>query len=172
MISNTERGSAVPYNEPMEDAQRLDQVKELFHTIEELIPLNRYLGLQTESIDHEGAVVHLDMRDELIGNFQDGVLHGGVISATFDVVGGMAAMATAVLREGSIEESLQRLRPTSTIDLRVDYLRPGSGERFTARGSTLRAGSRVAVTRMELRNELDELLAVGTGTYIYNYADQ
>jgi acyl-coenzyme A thioesterase PaaI-like protein len=104
----------------MEDEQRLDQVKELFHSIEELIPFNRYLGLQTESIDHEGAVVHLDMRDELIGNFQDGVLHGGVISATFDVVGGMAAMASAVLREGSLEESLRRLRSTSTIDLRVD----------------------------------------------------
>lgn len=156
----------------MDDEQRLDQVRELFHNIEELIPFNRYLGLQTESIDHEGAVVHLDMRDELIGNFQHGVLHGGVISATFDVVGGMAAMVTAVLREDSIEESLQRLRPTSTIDLRVDYLRPGVGERFTARGFTLRAGSRVAVTRMELHNELDELLAVGTGTYIYNYADQ
>jgi uncharacterized protein (TIGR00369 family) len=156
----------------MEDEQRLDQVKELFHSIEELIPFNRYLGLQTESIDHEGAVVHLDMRDELIGNFQDGVLHGGVISATFDVVGGMAAMASAVLREGSLEESLRRLRSTSTIDLRVDYLRPGSGDRFTAHGFTLRAGARVAVARMELHNERHELLAVGTGTYIYNYADQ
>ena len=156
----------------MSDQQRLDRVEELFQSIEELIPFNRYLGLQTESIDDQGAVVHLDMRDELIGNFRDGVLHGGVISATLDVVGGMAAMATAVLREGSIEESLQRLRPTSTIDLRVDYLRPGAGERFTARGFTLRAGSRVAVTRMELHNERGELLAMGTGTYIYNYADQ
>jgi uncharacterized protein (TIGR00369 family) len=156
----------------MDEQQRFDQVRELFHSIEQLIPFNRYLGLHAESIDNEGAVVHLDMRDELIGNFQDGFLHGGVISATFDVVGGMAAMATAVLREDSLEDTLQRLRPTSTIDLRVDYLRPGAGERFTARGSTLRAGSRVAVTRMELHNEMDELLAVGTGTYIYNYADQ
>ncbi len=105
-----------------------------------------------------------------MGTSQQGVLHGGVISATLDVVGGMAAMMTAVLREDSIEDSMQRLKPTSTIDLRVDYLRPGAGERFTARGFTLRAGSRVAVTRMELHNEKDELLAVGTGTYIYNFA--
>lgn len=155
----------------MSNKELLDQVRDLFHQIEEMIPFNRYLGLQTESIDDEGAVVHLGMRDELIGNFQHGVLHGGVISATLDVVGGMAAMATAVLREGSLEDSIQRLRPTSTIDLRVDYLRPGAGERFTARGFTLRAGSRVAVTRMEFHNDKDELLAVGTGTYIYNYAD-
>ena len=146
----------------------MEQLKELFHNIEDLIPFNRYLGLHAESIDEDGAVVHLDMRDELIGNFEHGILHGGVISATLDVVGGMAAMVTAVLREESMEGSMQRLRPTSTIDLRVDYLRPGAGERFTARGFTLRAGSRVAVTRMELHNEKGELLAVGTGTYIYN----
>ncbi|MCP4309418.1 MAG: thioesterase family protein [bacterium] len=152
----------------MNDTQRMDQLRELFHNIEDLIPFNRYLGLHAESIDEDGAVVHLDMRDELIGNFQHGILHGGVISATLDVVGGMAAMVTAALREDSIEDSMQRLRPTSTIDLRVDYLRPGAGTRFTARGFTLRAGSRVAVTRMELHNEKDELLAVGTGTYIYN----
>ncbi len=155
----------------MNDPQRMEQLKELFHIIEDLIPFNRYLGLHADSIDEDGAVVHLDMRDELIGNFQHGVLHGGVISATLDVVGGMAAMVTAVLREDSIEDSIQRLKPTSTIDMRVDYLRPGAGERFTARGFTLRAGSRVAVTRMELHNEKDELLAVGTGTYIYNFAD-
>ena len=156
----------------MNDEQRLEELRTLFHNVEDLIPFNRHLGLHAESIDADGTVVHLDMRDELIGNFQHGVLHGGVISATLDVVGGMAAMATAVLREHSLEDSLQRLRPTSTIDLRVDYLRPGKGERFTARGFTLRAGSRVAVTRMELHNEKGDLLAVGTGTYIYNYADQ
>jgi uncharacterized protein (TIGR00369 family) len=152
----------------MTSSTRLEQVRDLFHNIEDLIPFNRYLGIHAESIDDKGAVVHLDMRDELIGNFQHGILHGGVISATLDVVGGMAAMATAVLREDSLEGSMLHLRPTSTIDLRVDYLRPGAGRRFTARGYTLRAGSRVAVTRMELRNEADELLAVGTGTYIYN----
>jgi len=154
----------------MNEEQRLEHLHDLFHDIEQMIPFNRYLGLHAESIDEHGAVVHLDMRDELVGNFQHGVLHGGVISATLDVVGGMAAMAAAVLREESMEESIQRLRPASTIDLRVDYLRPGAGKRFTARGYTLRAGSRVAVTRMELLNEQDDLLAVGTGTYIYNYA--
>jgi uncharacterized protein (TIGR00369 family) len=156
----------------MDETQKMEQLRELFHRVEELIPFNRYLGLHADSIDENSAAVHLDMRDELVGNFQQGILHGGVISATFDVVGGMAAMISAVLREESIEDSIQRLRPASTIDLRVDYLRPGSGERFTARGFTLRAGSRVAVTRMELHNEKDELIAVGTGTYIYNYADQ
>jgi len=140
----------------------------MFYKIEDMIPFNRYLGLHAESIGDEGAVVSFSMRDELIGNFQTGILHGGVISATLDVVGGMAAMVTAALREDSIEDSIQQLRPTSTIDLRVDYLRPGAGKAFTARGFTLRAGSRVAVTRMEMHNDSGDLIAVGTGTYIYS----
>jgi uncharacterized protein (TIGR00369 family) len=53
-----------------------------------------------------------------------------------------------------------------TIDLRVDYLRPGKGNRFVASGTILRIGKKVAVVRTELRNEQDELIAVGTGTYL------
>jgi uncharacterized protein (TIGR00369 family) len=53
-----------------------------------------------------------------------------------------------------------------TIDLRVDYLRPGWGRQFLASGTVLRAGRRVAVTRSELHNDEGVLVAVGTGAYI------
>ena len=53
-----------------------------------------------------------------------------------------------------------------TIDLRVDYLRPGRGERFTASGRIMRSGRKVAVVRMEMHNEDALLVAVGTGTYM------
>jgi uncharacterized protein (TIGR00369 family) len=154
----------------MDEPEKIDQLRDLFHRVQEMIPFNRYLGLRAGSIDADGVEIHLDMRDELVGNFHEGILHGGVISASLDVVGGMAAMVTAMLRESTVEQGLARLRPASTVDLRVDYLRPGSGTRFTARGFTIRAGSRVAVARMEMHNELGDLLAVGTGTYIYSYA--
>ncbi len=153
----------------MSEQERLQELRNLYETVEDLIPFNKVLGLHGMEIDADGASIHLDMREDLIGNFVSGVLHGGVISATLDVVGGMAAMTSEFLRKESI--SYERMRPTSTIDLRVDYLRPGAGERFTARGFTLRAGSRVAVTRMELHNEHDDLIAVGTGTYMLNYRD-
>ena len=47
----------------------------------------------------------------------------------------------------------------------VDYLRPGLGKWFVARGTILRTGNKVAVTRMELHNDTDELIAIGTGAY-------
>jgi uncharacterized protein (TIGR00369 family) len=50
--------------------------------------------------------------------------------------------------------------------MRVDYLRPGIGEWFDASGTVIRTGKRVAVTRMEMRDDQDRLIAVGTGTYI------
>jgi len=63
-----------------------------------------------------------------------------------------------------VQELAGRLNGADSIDLRGDYLNPGRGKVFTARGSILRSGSRAAVTRMELRNEDRSLMAVGTGT--------
>ena len=54
----------------------------------------------------------------------------------------------------------------STIDLSIDYLRPGRGKSIIADGKILRIGNKVAVTRMELHNDEGKLIAVGTGTYI------
>ena len=66
----------------------------------------------------------------------------------------------------SFDEISERFNKIGTIDIRVDYLRPGLGEYFIATGSTLRTGNKVSVTRMELHNDKGILIAVGTGTYV------
>ena len=139
-------------------------LEELTRAVEAAIPFNRVLGLHLEDLNAQGARLTFEMRDELVGNFEKGVLHGGVISASLDVAGGMAS-----LMAGSHDPKVNvvaRFRVLGTIDLRVDYLRPGAGNRFVVTGEILRSGRKVAVTRMELRNEDDILIAVGTGTYI------
>ena len=138
-----------------------------FRKAEERIAFNRVLGLDVTRFDEDGVVVTLPMRDDLLGNFATRVLHGGVISATLDLIGGMVAMH-GVISAGHIhtlEEAFETFKTVGTIDLRVDYLRPGAGELFTGTGNALRVGRSVTVTRMELRNERDDLIAVGTGTY-------
>jgi uncharacterized protein (TIGR00369 family) len=112
--------------------------------------------------------VKFQMRDELVGNFIRGTLHGGVISSALDVTGGIVAFSRLAERlEGqSTDEKIERLSRMGTIDLRVDYLRPGAGRHFVASGYVLRAGNRVAVTRMELHNDEGLLIAVGTGAYV------
>ena len=64
----------------------------------------------------------------------------------------------------SFDEITKKFANIGTIDLRVDYLRPKLGEYFVATGSTLRAGNKLSVTRMELHNDEGLLIAVGTGS--------
>lgn len=134
---------------------------------EERIPFNRVLGLRIERLGESDVVVRFDMRDELVGNFTRGNLHGGVISSVLDVVGGLVAFIALLKREGvqSLEDEADKFSRLGTIDLRVDYLRPGLGKAFFAKGFVLRAGRKVAVTRMELHNDEESLIAVGTGAY-------
>ena len=85
-----------------------------------------------------------------------------------DVAGGIAAWLGVLkkLQGDPLEEIVERFSKIGTIDLRIDYLRPGRGNYFLATGSILRTGNKVAVTRMELHNDEELLVAVGTGTYI------
>lgn len=134
---------------------------------EEMIPFNRYLGFRVESIDPKSPTIRLDMREELVGNFVHGGLHGGVTSAVLDVTGGLVAFLNVIekLEDLRDDEKLDRFAKLGTIDLRVDYLRPGRGHFFLSRGYILRTGNKVAVTRMELHNDEDRLIAVGTAAY-------
>lgn len=140
---------------------------EAARAITDSLPFNRLLGLRVTGFEVGRATVAFDMRDDLVGNTARGVLHGGVISSTLDLVGGATALSQ-ILHDREIEDAEGVGRVFSrfgTIDLRVDYLRPGSGDSFVATGRILRAGKRVAVTRMELHNDRGDLVAVGTGTY-------
>jgi uncharacterized protein (TIGR00369 family) len=135
--------------------------------VEEQIPFNKVLGLRVESLDMESVSLKIGMKEELIGNPVKGILHGGVISAVLDVTGGITA-AMGVLKKMAdrpLEEMGKRLLNVGTIDLRIDFLRPGLGTYFLATGSLMRTGQKVAVIRMQLHNDQDRLIAVGTGTY-------
>ena len=136
-------------------------------TFEERIPFNRVLGFDIKLQKDGTAKLSFQMRDELIGNFLRGNLHGGVISSSLDVVGGLVAFV-ALLDQNLVhafDKGLERFSKMGTVDLRIDFLRPGLGGSFVATGSILRAGRRIAVTRMELHNDSGTLIAVGTGTY-------
>ncbi|MDR2018167.1 MAG: thioesterase family protein [Syntrophobacterales bacterium] len=140
-------------------------LNELF---DEKIPFNKVLGLKVESLSRDGVTTSFEMKDYLLGHVSRGMLHGGVISSVIDVTGGLSAFMGIEERmmDENIEAKLARFGKVNTLDLRVDYLRPGRGKRFVAKAHALRTGKKVAVTRIELRNEMDDLIAVGTGSYI------
>ena len=132
------------------------------------IPFNQVLGIELDELSSERVTMRLPMKPELIGNFVHGILHGGVISLLLDVCGGAMALIGAFANHQHLPpaERMSKLSKLGTIDLRIDYLRPGRGQRFTATATPLRAGNKVAVIRMELHNDEGVLVAVGTGTYL------
>ena len=135
---------------------------------EQKIPFNRFIGLRLELADLETVRARFDTRDEFIGNPAHGILHGGVISSVLDATGGITASLGILKRavRDPVSDIEGRLTKVGTIDLRVDYLRPGRGEFFVSTGTTMRTGRKVTVVRMEMKDDKDKLIAVGTGTYI------
>lgn len=146
------------------EAQLLASIRDSFAN---KMPFNRWLGIEIVSLHHDAPELRFAMRPELIGNPVRGILHGGVIAAVLDVTGGLAAFLGVLqkLKGRPSAEVLERFNRIGTIDLRVDYLRPGSGDWFVARGVPLRTGNKVAVARAEMFNDRDELIAVGMAAY-------
>ncbi len=153
-------------NREMETARGFyDRLRRLY---QERLPFNRLLGLSVTSLNSDGGAMAFSMREDLIGNVFHRTLHGGVISSVLDAVGGLTASASLMVRAAGLSEEKVKamFAQVGTIDLRVDYLRPGRGERFTASGRIMRSGRKVAVVRMEMHNQEALLVAVGTGTYM------
>jgi uncharacterized protein (TIGR00369 family) len=131
-------------------------------------PFNRLLGFRVDHVNAREAQISFAAKPELIGNFYQGILHGGVISAVIDAAGGLAAYASALagMKDLQPQEAADRLAKMGTIDMRVDYLRPGKNKEFRCVAAAARTGAKVAVTRMELFDREDNLIAVGTGAYL------
>ncbi|WP_371132910.1 thioesterase family protein [Hydrogenophaga sp.] len=147
------------------EAEFVDALKHLF---EEKIVFNQVLGLKIVSITPDKVIGRIDMKPQLVGHYSHNRIHGGVISACLDAMGGLACMAAIGARHMD-EPPMQRLHrfgKLGTIDLRIDYLRPGISEHFELRAEVMRLGSRVASTRMEFLGADGKLLSTGAGAYI------
>jgi uncharacterized protein (TIGR00369 family) len=136
----------------------------LRHVFEEAVAFNRLLGMKVESTDPDAPKLRFDMRPELIGNPRRQILHGGVICAVLDVAGGFAVHLA--LNRNRDEQTQDHVPTVGTIDLRVDFLRPGRGNHFIATGRVVRLGNRVAVTHMDMVNDTGDLIATGGAAYM------
>jgi uncharacterized protein (TIGR00369 family) len=134
------------------DATLLRQV------MEELIPFNKVLGVRVVEIDHGHVRFEIPFREELIGDPMRRAMHGGVISALADTAGGCAVWS-------ALDEPRSRV---STIDMRIDYLRPGRTETLVAEACLVRLGRRVGVSDMRLFHPGAPTDTIATGKGVYN----
>jgi uncharacterized protein (TIGR00369 family) len=129
----------------------------LRQVMEEFIPFNRYLGVKLAEARKGWARLEVPFRPELIGDPMRPALHGGVLSALADAAGGAAVWT-------DLEDERARV---STIDLRIDYLRPARLVTIVAEATVVRLGNRVGVADVKLFNsdEPDKIVATGKGVY-------
>ena len=149
-----------------DEQARLDAaLTELF---QHRIAFNQTLGLQVESARAPEPRLRFAMQPELVGHYLYGRLHGGVISATLDVMGSFALMVA--IGEKHADETtpqvMHRFARMGTIDLRVEYLQPGVGTAFVASAEVTRLGGRIGSTQMRLVNDQGSLIATGAAAYV------
>ena len=156
-------GQKMTENYPTDKLSTFEMVR---FGVEEFIPFNKVLGMKLASLDP--FRVNFEMRPDLVGNPALSILHGGVISAVIDAVGGAAIIHHLIIRDDGLTLDEKRLQFTrvGTIDLRIDYLKPGRGTHFYTTAKLLKKGRNIMVVRMEMYNQDDLLIAAGTGSYI------
>ena len=114
-------------------------LEELRAFMEEGIPFNVFLGIRVPELGVGTATLVLPFRPELVGNPFVPALHGGTISALADTAGGAAVF--------SATDAGDRV---STIDVRIDYLRPAALVDCVAVAEVVRLGGRVGVARIRV----------------------
>jgi uncharacterized protein (TIGR00369 family) len=130
----------------------------LRQVMEEVIPFNRFLGVKLAATRKGFARLEIPFRDELVGDPMRPALHGGVLSALGDAAGGAAVWA-------GMDDDNARI---STIDLRIDYLRPARLTTLVAEANLVRLGNRVGVADVRIFNADTEGDTVATVKGVYN----
>lgn len=121
------------------------------------VPLNAALGLKVVAFEPGIATTVLPWREDLVGNPETGVLHGGAITTQMDATCGLAVF-------------LKLAEPTriATLDLRIDYLRPATPKLdVRTRAECYRVTRQVAFVRATAFHETPaDAIASAAGTFI------
>lgn len=118
-------------------------------------PFIRMMNLEVREVDHAGSrfAARLPMRPEFERRPGTSQFHGGVLAAFIDVVGDFAL---GMLVGGGVP----------TMNLRVDYLRPATGDYVDGVAVVRRSGRSSAVIDIDIFAADGKLVAVGRGTYV------
>ena len=116
------------------------------------IPFAADLGIDlTRAVDGH-ATGRLELAERHTSNERTGVVHGGVTYSLADTVGGAAVYSVVGTS-------------TPTVDMRIDYLAPATGELLHAEAETLRVGAGVATVDVTVTDGSGTRIAECRGVY-------
>lgn len=114
------------------------------------------IGARMVSITPGAVEIALPFRADL--DQQHGYIHAGATWSIADSAAGYAAQSLMATDEGVL-----------TVELKINLLAPGRGERLIARGRVERPGRRLIVGRSDvyaIEGETETHIAIATGTYM------
>ena len=120
------------------------------------LPHSRALGMKLTELEAGTAVITMPYSEELVGDPQTGVMHGGAVFALMDTTCGAAVMSHPSNPAG-----------TATIDLRIEYLRAATpGQAISTRATCYHVTRSVAFVRATATDDdTEQPVAMATGTF-------
>jgi uncharacterized protein (TIGR00369 family) len=116
------------------------------------MPFNKLVGIRLVRVHKDGVTISCKVRPELMN--AAGVLHGGVTATIADAAVGIA-----------ITMRLGRIAAT-TVEMKLNYLRPVASGKVTARARILRMGSTLCIGRVDLFDDAREQVGAALLTYM------
>ncbi|KAA0012542.1 PaaI family thioesterase [Billgrantia pellis] len=121
-----------------------------------VIPHTRDLGLEVEEVSPPWVRMCLPWRDELLGDIDRGLVHGGVLTMLLDTACGSAVLC-----------GLPAPEVCPTLDLRVDHYRPAvAGLAIRAEARVVRVTASMVFTEGTLWQEPGRAIARGVGNFV------
>lgn len=121
------------------------------------VPFNSAIGLRAIDCAHGEATTTLAWKEDLVGNPDTGVLHGGAITAMMDATCGLAVFM-----------KLPAPVRIATLDLRIDYLKPATpSKEVRCRAECYKLTRQVAFVRaLAFHDDPSDAIASAAGTFM------
>ena len=145
---------------PMEDLEaRIAFMRENMTNMMKVTPWANEMGFEVARIERGHVWGVQPFAEHLVGDLENRVIHGGVITTLLDNLCGM-----------SCSTALKEFRFVATLDLRIDYMRPGeSGRDVLAEAECYHVTKSVAFCRAWAYHESrDKVIATAQGAFAIN----
>ena len=116
-------------------------------------PFFCWLGVRAKTVTPKRIVLTADTAAEMFGNPEVGAVHGGVFASLIEIACSYTVIAPTA-------------RTAATVDLRVDYHRPGIGSHFTVAATPIRRGRTVTLSEAQVMDDHGRVVASGRAMMI------
>ncbi len=116
------------------------------------ISFNQHLGFRLTGLYKDGVALECAIEPHKLNLL--GTLHGGVTATLIDAAAGVAII------------SLLGGRPATTVELKVNYLRPVTQGKIRARSRIVKLGKTLSFATVDVKDVHGRLIAAGSATYM------